>query len=50
VTPFGLVEDDFINYAMDQYSRRSERLEKARGASLDEINRVTKAVMDAGDA
>ncbi len=49
-TPFGLVEDDFIQYAMDQFTKRSERLEKARGASLDEINRVTKAVIESGDA
>lgn len=50
VVPFGLVEEDFINYAMDQFSKRSERLEKARGASLEEINRVTKAVIESGDA
>jgi len=50
VVPFGLVEEDFINYAMDQFSKRSERLEKARSASLDEINRVTGAVIEAGDA
>ena len=40
VVPFGLKEEDFIEYAMDQFSKRFERLEKARGASLDEINRV----------
>lgn len=50
VVPFGLVEEDFINYAMDQFSKRTERLEKARGASLDEINRVTKTVIESGDA
>ena len=50
VPPFGLVEDDFINYAMDQFSKRAERLEKARGVSLDEINRVTKSVIESGDA
>jgi ribonucleoside-diphosphate reductase beta chain len=50
VVPFGLVEEDFINYAMDQFSKRAERLEKARGASLDEINRVTKSVIESGDA
>ncbi len=50
VPPFGLVEEDFINYAMDQFSKRTERLEKARGASLDEINRVTKSVIESGDA
>lgn len=42
VVPFGLKEEDFINYAMGQFSKRYERLEKARGASLDEINRVAK--------
>jgi ribonucleoside-diphosphate reductase beta chain len=50
VPPFGLVEEDFINYAMDQFSKRAERLEKARGATQDEINRVTKAVIESGDA
>ncbi len=50
VVPFGLVEEDFINYAMDQFSKRSERLEKARGASLEEINRVTRAVIESEDA
>lgn len=42
VVPFGLVEDDFVNYAMSQFTKRFERLEKARGASLDEINRVAR--------
>ncbi len=50
VVPFGLVEDDFIQYAMTQFSKRAERLEKARGASLDEINRVTQSVIESGDA
>jgi ribonucleoside-diphosphate reductase beta chain len=44
VVPFGLVEDDFVNYAMSQFSKRFERLEKAKGASLDEINRVAREV------
>lgn len=48
--PFGLVESDFIDYAMNQFSKRSERLEKARGAGLDEINRVTRTVIESGDA
>ncbi|MBK9603595.1 MAG: R2-like ligand-binding oxidase [Anaerolineales bacterium] len=42
IVPFGLVEEDFINYAMSQFGKRFERLEKARGASLDEINRVAR--------
>jgi ribonucleoside-diphosphate reductase beta chain len=47
VIPFGLVEDDFVNYAMSQFTKRFERLEKARGASLDEINRVARETEDA---
>lgn len=42
VVPFGLKEEDFVNYAMGQFSKRYDRLEKARGASLDEINRVAR--------
>jgi len=47
VVPFGLVEDDFINYAMSQFSKRFERLEKAKGASLDEINKVARETEEA---
>ena len=47
VVPFGLVEDDFVNYAMSQFSKRFERLEKAKGASLDEINKVARETEDA---
>jgi ribonucleoside-diphosphate reductase beta chain len=50
VVPFGLVEDDFVNYAMAQFSKRFERLERAKGQSLDEINRTTKQVIEAEDA
>ncbi|PWH14861.1 MAG: R2-like ligand-binding oxidase [Anaerolineae bacterium] len=50
VVPFGLVESDFIEYAMNQFSKRAERLEKARGARLDEIHRVTQAVIERDDA
>lgn len=42
VVPFGLKEEDFVNYAMSQFSKRYERLEKARGVSLDEINKVAR--------
>jgi len=50
VVPFGLVEDDFINYAMAQFSKRFERLEKAKGQSLDEINHTTEKIIAAEDA
>ena len=47
VVPFGLVEDDFVNYAMSQFAKRFERLEKAKGASLEEINRVAREAEEA---
>jgi ribonucleoside-diphosphate reductase beta chain len=47
VVPFGLVEDDFVNYAMSQFTKRFERLEKAKGATIDEINRVARETEDA---
>jgi ribonucleoside-diphosphate reductase beta chain len=50
VVPFGLVEDDFVDYAVAQFSKRFARLEKAKDQSLDEINRTTKQVIEAEDA
>jgi len=47
VVPFGLVEDDFVNYAMSQFTKRFERLEKAKGATMDEVNRVARETEDA---
>ena len=47
VVPFGLVEEDFVNYAMAQFSKRFERLEKAKDSTLDEINRVARETEDA---
>jgi ribonucleoside-diphosphate reductase beta chain len=47
VVPFGLVEDDFVDYAMSQFTKRFERLEKAKGSTLDEINRVARETEDA---
>ncbi len=48
--PFGLSEDTFIDYATSQFDKRMQRLEKARGASLEEIYRVTQAIIDQNDA
>lgn len=48
--PFGLVLDDFIDYASGQFDKRITRLERARGASLAEIERRTDAVIRADDA
>jgi ribonucleoside-diphosphate reductase beta chain len=48
--PFGLIADDFVNYAIDQFSKRYARLERARGASLEEINRITIGALAQHDA
>jgi len=47
--PFGLVETEFVEYAMGQFQKRIERVEKARGASLANIYRITQKVIDADD-
>jgi ribonucleoside-diphosphate reductase beta chain len=47
--PFGLQESDFVDFALDQFQKRVTRLEKARGASLDEIERATAAVIERDD-
>ena len=44
--PFGLKEDDFVDYALGQYGRRIERIEKARGRTLEEIYGLTQAALD----
>jgi ribonucleoside-diphosphate reductase beta chain len=50
VVPFGLVEDDFVNYALGQFGKRYERIEKARGASFDEVDRITLTALEAENA
>lgn len=50
VVPFGLIEEDFINFAMSQFSKRFERLEKAKGQSLNEVNLTTRQIIEAEDA
>lgn len=47
--PFGLVESDFTDYALSQFQKRIERIERARGASLEDVIRVTHKVIDEGD-
>lgn len=47
--PFGLVESDFIDYAISQSQKRIARLEQARSQSLAEIYQATNQVIDAND-
>lgn len=48
--PFGLREDDFLNYATLQFTKRRERIMKARGQTLEEVYAVTRKAIDTDDA
>lgn len=48
--PFGLSVDEFTGYAMMQFQKRLARIEQARGASLEDVYRVTQTVIDQNDA
>jgi ribonucleoside-diphosphate reductase beta chain len=50
VMPFGLDEGEFANYALGQFQKRLERLERARGATLEEIYQVTEQAIEQDDA
>jgi ribonucleoside-diphosphate reductase beta chain len=43
--PFGLELDVFTEYALNQFQKRLERLEKARSASLEEIYHLTQQII-----
>jgi ribonucleoside-diphosphate reductase beta chain len=47
--PFGLEEATFIDYASSQFQKRIDRIERARGASLDEIYRVAHLALENED-
>jgi ribonucleoside-diphosphate reductase beta chain len=47
--PFGLVEEDFVEYGLAQFQKRVGRLERARGMSLGEIMRATNRVIERDD-
>jgi ribonucleoside-diphosphate reductase beta chain len=48
--PFSLQYAEFVNYATAQFQKRIERVEHARGAPRDEIERVAREAIDAEDA
>jgi ribonucleoside-diphosphate reductase beta chain len=48
--PFGLQVDEFLAYATMQYQKRYARLEAARGATLDEVGRITQEAIERDDA
>lgn len=47
--PFGLDPGIFSDYALIQFQKRLDRIERARGATLSEIYRVTHQVIEGDD-
>ncbi|MFS8640332.1 MAG: R2-like ligand-binding oxidase [Symbiobacteriaceae bacterium] len=45
--PFDVDQEEFVNYAIKQFTLRSQRIEQARGKSLDEVYRL--ATVDADE-
>ena len=43
VTPFGLEQSTFVDYASSQFAKRYERISRARGRSLAEIDALADA-------
>lgn len=48
VPPFGLREQDFIDYATDQFQKRFERLERARGATPAQVEAAAQGALEEG--
>ncbi|MFI5273992.1 MAG: R2-like ligand-binding oxidase, partial [Ktedonobacterales bacterium] len=42
--PFNVPQDDVVAYAMIQFQKRLDRIERARGKTLDEINRIANSM------
>lgn len=50
VLPFGLVEQEFIDFATMQFAKRIDRIERARQAGLEEVMAMTQQAIDDDDA
>lgn len=48
--PFGLALDEFTAYATMQFQKRYDRIARSRGASMDDINRITHQAIDEDNA
>jgi ribonucleoside-diphosphate reductase beta chain len=47
--PFGLKQEEFVNYAMLHYQKRLARIQKARGSTMEELYRLTHTVVEKND-
>ena len=48
--PFGLTLDMFTDYALGQFQKRVDRIERARGATLDEVMAATHSAIEQDNA
>jgi ribonucleoside-diphosphate reductase beta chain len=48
--PFGLKLDDFVDYATTQFTKRIERLERARHQTIEQVCQTTQTIIEQGDA
>jgi ribonucleoside-diphosphate reductase beta chain len=48
--PFGLVESEFNEYAVRQFQKRLDRVQRARSMSLEQIQQATHEAIEADDA
>jgi ribonucleoside-diphosphate reductase beta chain len=48
--PFDVTPDEFSGYAAAQFSKRLERVRKARGMNMYELDAVTHAIIEDDDA
>lgn len=48
--PFGLQLEDFVNYATMQFQKRYERIARAQGATLEDVERITHTVIEEDNA
>lgn len=47
VMPFGLVEAEFVDFALGQFNKRIARIERARNASLDMVQQEVRIALEA---
>jgi ribonucleoside-diphosphate reductase beta chain len=43
VTPFGLEQETFVEYSSSQFAKRYERISRARGKTLEQIDALAEA-------
>lgn len=48
--PFGITQEEFLEYGTNQFQKRFQRIQRARDMSIDQLNTETEAILEANDA